>query len=490
MKIVNTKLGKIRGIEENGTIAFKNIPYASPPTGERRFRPPAPPQPWEGVRDGTRYGKVSPQFIDPNFPMKMADAKDLSEDSLYLNVYTPAADDKKRPVYFYIHGGAFQMGSHAFSFKPEMFVKEDIVCVTCNYRLGVLGFFQMDEYLGSEYLQSGNSGLLDIVMALRWTRENIAAMGGDPDNIVLMGQSAGAKIVATLLLMPDARGTFTGAVMQSGSTQCIRDIASAHHVVDIFMEELGLTKETGKEILTMPWEKIVEKQGKVIAGIRNLHSCGPVFDGVTIPGNNALELIRKGDANCVRILCGYTRDEVQMYYDCNGITQLDDKTAKDMFGLYASYAQETVSSQVSPDDDGTQFVDAMSKYLYGYATVQMLDAFTEAGKGNPLYMYRLDWDEMPMRAHHCLDTAFTMGEVGGMQEGIEDTPTFQPLADRIRDAWLSFIKEGVPHAAGLPEWPPYTMDDKRMMRFDTECEVVPALKVDLDPKIPHQVFKL
>lgn len=482
--IVQTMYGKIEGIEENGIQSFKNIPYAAPPVGERRFRPPVKPASWEGIRDCTSWGSMCPQVPDENEVWQTT----MSEDCLYLNVYTPAADNRKRPIYFYIHGGAFQTGAHNAWFKPDSFIQDDIICVTCNYRLGALGFFPLDEYLGEDYVQSGNSGLLDVLMALRWVQENIARFGGDPGNVTIMGQSAGSKMVATLLVMSKARGLFQKAVMESGSTQCIRDLDTAHRVVDKFMEAMGLTKETARELLTLPWERLIEKQGMIIAGLNNLHSCGPVFDGVNFDGDDALAIIESGKANYVDILGGFNRDEFNYYYDFCDMKKMDDTTLVNLFGKYAHYAKRTLERLV-PEGDDRKMIDVVSKYLYGNATIQLFDAYAKAGRGNRLYLYRLDWDKMPMRAHHGIDSAFVMGD-DNEWPGVETYEGFEELSATMLGAWKTFIKDACPQAPGMPEWPVYTADDKRLMRFDTTVEVIDAPKVDLDPDIPHQIFAL
>lgn len=483
--IVETTCGKVEGIRENQMDCYKYIPYAAPPVGpERRFKPPIPHEAWDGVLDCTKWGAMCPQVPDDREVWQAP----MSEDCLYLNVYTPATDRKKRPVYVYIHGGAFQTGAHNAWYTPDPFVRRDIVCVSCNYRLGALGFFQLDEYLGEEYKESGNSGMLDIIMALQWIQENIDRFGGDKDNVTIMGESAGSKLCATLLVMSKARGLFQKVVMESGSTQCIRDIDTAHKVVDKFIDVLGLTKQNAKKLLTMPWETLIEKQGSVIAGLENLHSCGPVFDGINFEGNDALEIIRSGNGNPATILGGFNRDEYSYYYNYCNMKVFDQKRAEDLFGRYANYAMRTVKRLV-PDGDDHALIDVLSKYIYGNATIQLFDAYTEAGQGNAMYLYRFDWDKMPMGAHHGIDTAFVMGDLTSWA-GVDSYEGFWPLSNMMMDAWEAFIRTGKPEAKGMPQWPAYTQEDKRMMRFDIKTEVIPAMKVDLEEGIPHQIFSL
>ncbi|GAB6891663.1 hypothetical protein JCM14450A_26690 [Geobacillus stearothermophilus] len=193
--VVETRYGRLRGEMNEGVFVWKGIPYAKAPVGERRFLPPEPPDAWDGVREATSFGPVVMQPSDPIFSGllgRMSEAP--SEDGLYLNIWSPAADGKKRPVLFWIHGGAFLFGSGSSPwYDGTAFAKHgDVVVVTINYRMNVFGFLHLGDSFGEAYAQAGNLGILDQVAALRWVKENIAAFGGDPDNITIFGESAGA----------------------------------------------------------------------------------------------------------------------------------------------------------------------------------------------------------------------------------------------------------------------------------------------------------
>ena len=219
----------------------------------------------------------------------------------------------------------------------------------------------------------------------------------------------------------------------------------------------------------------VEKQGMIIAGLNNLHSCGPVFDGVNFDGDDALAIIESGKANYVDILGGFNRDEFHYYYDFCDMKKMDDTTLVNLFGKYAHYAKRTLERQV-PEGDDRKMIDVVSKYLYGNATIQLFDAYAKAGRGNRLYLYRLDWDKMPMRAHHGIDSAFVMGD-DKEWPGVETYEGFEELSATILGAWKTFIKDAYPQAPGMPEWPVYTADDKRLMRFDTTVEVLSLIHI-------------
>src|SRR5690242_1992919 len=207
MTIAATRSGKVEGVEHSGVLVFRGIPFAAPPVGPRRFLPPAREQAWDGVRDATRF---SPEIAQADLPIARilgSGGAGSSEDGLYLNVWTPACDDARRPVMVWIHGGACTFGSGSISwYAGTHFARHgDVVVVTVNYRLGPLGFLHLADEFGPDLTGSGNAGILDQVAALEWVRESIASFGGNPDDVTIFGESAGANSVGTLLGMPAAR---------------------------------------------------------------------------------------------------------------------------------------------------------------------------------------------------------------------------------------------------------------------------------------------
>jgi para-nitrobenzyl esterase len=215
MTIVATTGGPVQGREKDGIFDFRGIPYAAPPVGELRFRPPQPVEPWADVRDVTRFGPMAPQNQGAMEAMFGAPPRPMDEDCLTLNVWTPGCDDAKRPVMVWIHGGAFLYGTGATPwYDGRTFARNDVVLVTINYRLGALGFLHVDG--------QGNNGILDQVAALEWVRDNIAAFGGDPGNVTAFGESAGAMSVGTLLGLPAAKGLFVKAIPESGAAHSAR----------------------------------------------------------------------------------------------------------------------------------------------------------------------------------------------------------------------------------------------------------------------------
>ena len=217
--LVETRRGAVRGVGKDGLVLFRGLPYARPPIGPLRFRPPEPPEAWSGIRDATRFGSSAPQNGALIGPLMSLGIGRTGEDCLHLNIWTPAADGRRRPVMVWIHGGAFILGSGSQMLYDGAALarRGDVVVVTINYRLGALGFLRLRDRFGSRLPASGNEGLLDQIAALQWVRDEISSFGGDPGNVTIFGESAGAMSCATLLATPRAGGLFHRAILQSGA---------------------------------------------------------------------------------------------------------------------------------------------------------------------------------------------------------------------------------------------------------------------------------
>jgi len=264
--VADTASGKIRGVEVDGIRVFKGIPYGADTAGPNRFMPPAPVAKWTGVRDALEYGQSAPQ----SEPGARRAASDLAvagaglrtegEDCLVLNVWTPAlADGRKRPVMVWCHGGGFATGSGSSPITEgqNLARRGDVVVVTINHRLNVLGFTYLGEPGGTEFAASGDAGMLDIVKALEWVRDNIARFGGDPETVTVFGQSGGGRKVATLLAMPSAKGLFHRAIIESGATIRLVERDQATRVAAELMKTLGLGKTQVKALQSLPVDTIM-----------------------------------------------------------------------------------------------------------------------------------------------------------------------------------------------------------------------------------------
>src|SRR5499427_10768326 len=293
--VVRTKAGDLRGARENGVAVFRGVPYAAPPVGDLRFAPPRPGQPWQGVRDARQDGPIAPQGRSRLAHVMGDFERPQSEDCLTLTIWTPAPDAAKRPVLVWLHGGAFSSGAGSLPwYSGERFAANgDMVVVSINYRLGALGFL----YLPG--VSDGNLGLLDQVAALRFVRDNIAAFGGDPDNVTVVGQSAGASSIAMLMTMPAARGLFRRAILQSTPFgRMSRKLEDAHRIGGRLLEVLGLKAEEAEKLKSLPFAQLLTAQSEVARLEKKfadaLAPFWPVIDGRIYPGEVAPAL--KGGA--------------------------------------------------------------------------------------------------------------------------------------------------------------------------------------------------
>src|SRR5262245_4742922 len=312
--VVRTKAGELRGARENGVAVFRGVPYAAPPVGDLRFAPPRPVQPWPGARDARQDGPIAPQARSRLAHVMGDFERPQSEDCLTLTVWTPAADAGKRPVQVWIHGGAFGSGAGSLPwYSGERFATNgDVVAVSINYRLGALGFLCLPG------VSNGNLGLLDQVAALRFVRDNIAAFGGDPDNVTVVGQSAGASSIAMLMTMPAARGLFRRAILQSTPFgRMTRKLEDAHRIGRRLLEVLGLKPEEAEKLKSLPFAQLLTAQSEVARLEKKfadaLAPFWPVIDGDVLPTQVASAL--KSDAGAdVDVMIGTTREEMAAFY--------------------------------------------------------------------------------------------------------------------------------------------------------------------------------
>ncbi|MGE3327693.1 MAG: carboxylesterase/lipase family protein, partial [Acidimicrobiia bacterium] len=320
-RVVTVSSGSLRGERFDGGLVLRGIPYASPPVGPRRFRPPEPAEAWSGVRDATAYGDIARQMATPLEALNGNDLRAQSEDCLSLNVWTPACDGGRRPVMVWIHGGAFLTGSGATpTFDGSSFAREhDIVVLTINYRLNVFGFLHLGGIDPSE-VGSGNCGLLDQIAALEWVKENISRLGGDPANVTLFGESAGAMSVGILLATPAARGLFRKAILQSGAASSTVDLETAQHAAEQLLARLGLSTDADPiaSLRALPADDVL---AAYVDTVRHLSASipperagflfAPVVDGAVLPVD-PLTALRQGASSDVAVMIGTNADEMEV----------------------------------------------------------------------------------------------------------------------------------------------------------------------------------
>jgi para-nitrobenzyl esterase len=477
--IADTTSGKIAGRQKKGLHLFAGVPYAAAPVGELRFQAPQIHGGWDDVRDATRFGQVAVQKGDSLAALGTAPAPDWSEDCLFLNIQTPALDDARRPVMVWIHGGAFVNGTGAIPwYDGANFVRHgDVVVVSINYRLGALGWLYLGD-LDATFPTSGNNGLLDQIAALRWVRDNIAGFGGDPDNVTIFGESAGAMSVGTLLGTPSATGLFAKAIAQSGAAHNITSRADAAALTDAFVKELGGGGVDA--VLAAPPERLLEAQQAVseamVAGRlpRPVTSAsglpfGPVIDGHVLP-RPPLEAIADGSAASVPLLTGTTRDEWNLF-------GLMDKTVEDHDtvvrrlrrvvdqpeSLAAVYAE--ARPRATHDE---LFKGIMTDRMFRIPAIRMAEAQSAHQPDNTfLYLFEFASTAFDGRlgACHALEIAFVFDNLH--KRGIElmigaDPPA--SLATAMHAAWIAFARTGSPVDEAVPPWPPYS-DGRSTMYF-------------------------
>jgi para-nitrobenzyl esterase len=394
--IADTRAGRICGRDADGTAVFKGIPYAVPPVGERRFLPPAPMEAWAGVQDAFAYGHSCPQ--PPERPQGWAHEPSTGEDCLYLNVWTPAiGDGGGRPVMVWFHGGGFTTGSGSWPLYDGSALarRGDVVVVTVNHRLGIFGYLHLASAAGADYATSGNAGMLDLVASLEWVRDNIAAFGGDPGNVMIFGESGGGAKVSTLMAMPAARGLFHRAAVQSGPGLRVRTPAQADRTAADTLKQLGVDARDRAALAALSTEALLAAQDA--GGARARFAFSPVLDGAAVSAHPA-DALADGTAPDVPVVIGTNRDEASLFMA--GTRAFTDPAALEGDGLARRLAHL--------GDDAPAVIDAYRAEMPGAPPRDLLIAIESdrmmrlpsidwaerkiAGRGKaPVWMYLFRW---------------------------------------------------------------------------------------------------
>ena len=475
--LTQTTCGTVRGRHRRGVELFAGIPYAVPPIGERRFAAPVPHEPWKGVRDALRFGKAAPQL--PGEGLTNQVHVDWDEDCLTLNVLTPATDDARRPVYVWIHGGAYQHGQGATPWYDgtSFATRGDIVVVTINYRLGALGFCHLSPHLGERFNSTGVNGFLDQLLALEWVRDNVAAFGGDPDRVTVGGESAGAFSVCNVLASPHADGLVQRAIAQSGAAHNTHDPESGKEISAQFLAALGEPDAT--ELLEIDADRILEAQQQVITerSTRPAHGPEPFYP---VWGHEALpraphELIADGAGSEVPLLTGTNEDEMALW----GVPGLSEdrvhrytaRMSPDADAVLACYRQRL--SDVEP---GWVACAIATDRVFRVPAVRLAE--NRHGNGAATWMYRFSWDSRAFDgafgAAHALEIPFTFNNLDrpGTDLFLGEGPRPDALAETMHDSWINFIRDGDPSTTALGDWPSYEPDHRLVMDLDDECSLL------------------
>jgi para-nitrobenzyl esterase len=470
--VVETISGKVRGLVHEGVSVFKSMPYAAPPTGSRRFRPPKPADPWTGVRDAFEYGASCPQ--PATRPQGWWPETAESEDCLFLNVWTPdAADGQRRPVMVWIHGGGFSIGSGSWPLYDGAALarRGDVVVVTVNHRLGIFGYLHLGPVAGPEFASSGNAGMLDLVASLQWVRDNIEAFGGDPDNVTVFGESGGGAKVCTLLAMPGARGLFHRAAVQSGASLRLRSIEDATKVAERTLGALEITPDQIDALQALPSDRLLAANPTIgqRGGRSGVMAYTPVLDGAVTTGHPE-DALANGTAPDVPILIGSNRDEATLFLRADPV--LKDPQSLEGDGLARRLASlgESADKVIAayragrPDASPRDLLIAIESDRMVRVPSITLAERRLAGGNAPVFMYLFTWAAGPLGSAHGFEIPFVFDNV--RPPVMEESAGRTTLAARMSEAWLGFARSGEPGHAALPPWPAYTLGHRATMIFD------------------------
>jgi len=476
---VTTASGKLRGRSVNGVNEFKGIPYGAPTGGANRFMPPRPPQPWTGVRDAFEFGHYAPQSNRARGEKQRQFFKilgatkpnDASEDCLYLNVWTRGVnDDRKRPVMVWFHGGGYDQGTGgSLGYDGAGLARyQDVVVVTVNHRLNVLGYLFLGDVGGQGFEGSANVGQLDLVAALKWVRENIGAFGGDPNKVLIFGQSGGGGKVSTMLAMPAAKGLFQRAIIESGASLRGGARDAATRTAETLLKELGLSKGQGRELQNVPLDRLMDAGNKA--------RFGPVVDGSVLPAHPFDPVASPLSAD-VPVIVGYTRTERTVYeIDSPGYGKLDDAglldAARSLLGDSAESVIESYRKKY-PRATSYELSTNISGDVGAMSSIRLAERHSALGKA-PTYLYVFAWETpvMGLRAPHTLEIPFVFNHIDVSESMVGPiNAKMRKLEADSAGAWAAMARNGNPNHNGLPNWPAYTKDKRAVMIFDTPCRV-------------------
>jgi para-nitrobenzyl esterase len=475
--VAETTYGKIRGINLGGIKTFRGVHYGGTTAGKNRFMPPTKPDRWTGVKDAIAYGEISPQLpSDPRSEYVQMIEWDqhsnsgMGEDCLHLNIWTPALKDGvKRPVFFSIHGGGYATGSgNGLGYSGEPLARfGNAVVVTVNHRLGPLGYLHLGDLGGPQYAQSGVAGMLDLVSALEWVRDNIENFGGDPNCVMIYGQSGGGAKTSTLLGMPSAKGLFHRAAVQSGASMTSRTRDQGTRSAERLLAALGIGKNNVSELQNVPWERILAVPG--VGGVGGGFT--PVADGTTILPNAWTPTAPAVSAD-VPLIIGTTLEDAAMRMG-GGIDETKlkswaeetfDKNATKVLSVYRDvYPNATpfqIQARILTDRGGRRAASTMAEHK------------AALGKA-PAYLYIWAWPSPgfggKFGAVHGTDVGLSFHDARQIISG--NTPEAHKMADILASVWVAFAKTGKPDCQQIPHWPAFTRQGRETMIFDLNTRV-------------------
>jgi para-nitrobenzyl esterase len=486
--VVETGYGKVRGMSHNGIHSFKGIPYGTPTSGKNRFMPPVKPESWTGVRDAFLFGHWSPQTIsyaDVLAPQADIKIEGTGEDCLCLNIWTPEPNsNRKRPVMFWNHGGGWfqESGSWPWVYGEALSRRGDVVVVSHNHRLNLFGYCHLGDIGGEKYAASGLVGMLDIVAALQWVRDNIAQFGGDPSNIMVFGESGGGAKTSTLLAMPAGKGLFHRAGIQSGPSLKANTRDRANATAKALMAEAGAS--TADELQLLPAERLTaamtalsQRAGQGTTPMQ----FSPFVDGQILP-TDPFDPVASPVSENIPILIGcnshetayfsLSRDQAAFKLDEAGLRQrvvgfVGEQKAQQVLDLYA----KDHAGRTPPDTFFVMSTDRTTRLQ----SITLAERKFQQGKA-PVYMYLFAWRSPALGgqlgAPHTVEIPFVFDNTDIPKTMTTGSAAEKDLAARTSQAWIQFARSGNPGHKGLPNWPAYTTEERATMVFNTTCETV------------------